>query len=40
MGGRVPQPSGYLTGWKVLLFNLALAGAGVYFVLAAWGQLA
>jgi len=40
--GKVPygwegaEPSGYLTGWKVLLFNLALVAAGVYFMLAAW----
>jgi hypothetical protein len=35
--GRIPygwegrDPSGYLTGWKALLFNLALGAVGAYF---------
>ena len=42
--GKIPYgwegaaPSGYLTGWKVLVFNLFLAGAGLYFVLSVWGS--
>ena len=43
--GKVPYgwegaaPLGYLTRWKALLFNLALAGGGMYLAPSAWGHL-